>query len=57
MKIEDFFPGPPLEIIQTVRIEKSKSNRGGNGFLIVATLAILVVGFMVIHHMNKEDEL
>lgn len=56
MKIEDFFSGPPLEIIENVNIEKSKMIRGGNGFLIVGTLAILVVGFVVIHQMNKKDE-
>lgn len=56
MKIEDFFSGPPLEIIENVNIEKSKMSRGGNAFLLVGTLAILVVGFVVIHQMNKKDE-
>ena len=56
MKIEDFFSGPPLEIIENVNIEKSKMSRGGNGYLIVGTLAILVVGFVVIHQTNKKDE-
>ncbi len=55
MKIEDFFSGPPLEIIENVNIEKSKMIRGGNAFLLVGTLAILVVGFVVLHQMNKKD--
>ena len=57
MKIEDFFPGPPLEILGQVKMNKIQTpkNTSNGGLVFFGGLVISVVLITVIYKMMSDE--